>query len=545
MSAVESYLIKLRINYVAKMIHEYLENPNKINKSKILIILFIAFILLRLIGITNDLGDFHHFRQTYTALFSKNFYENGMNLFKPDLGILNYKNVSEFHAYTYLVAIFYKIFGYHIILGRLVSVLFSIGTFIIFYKLIRDFFDEYTAIISSYFLTILPLSIFYSRVFMLESMMLFLSVGMVYFSVRYLETESIKHFIIFTFFSALTILIKIPTLYMGIPIFFMFIMKYQWSVFRKFNFYFYGLLTLFPSVFWYFLFPKYFSTENMADNSLISVYYSKDAWEFYLQLFKNPSTYKGIFLISIAEYHLGLVVFIFAIGGIVLLFLNLYKKTTTVTLYSNKIWVFFYWVLGFCFFIFMFIAPNLAHEYYQLPIQLPAIALAAYFVRVIFPVTGKIQRALIIISLLGLIPFSFVKLKGRLEIDPFYENFAKNVRTIVPETEMIVAMDNMPRSEVFYFSERKGYQLILPGALSFLMIQVTDEIKNNVIGELTTYIQQGATYFVIPYYEFPTHLPWMKEYMDKNYTCMLGCDVTVEQSIKKDPNIPGFIYKLK
>lgn len=515
------------------------------NKNKIFLFLFIVFVSVRLIGITNDLSDFHHFRQTYTALFSKNFYENGMQLLKPNLDILNYKNVSEFHAYTYLVAILYKIFGYHVIIGRILSLLFSIGTFFLFHRLIKDSFDDLTALISSYIITILPLSIFYSRVFMLESMMLFLSVGMVYFSLKYLESENWKYFLLFIFFSALTFLIKIPTLYMGVPILFLFLNKYKWSIFKRVDVYVYGLLALLPAFGWYFLYPKLFPGDNMADNSLVGVYYSREAWDFYFQLMKQASTYKGIFLISIAEYHLGLVVFVFMLGGIYLLISNFYKKTSVNTLYSGRVWLFFYWLLGFCLFIFMFIAPNLAHEYYQFPIQLPAIALGAYFIRVILPVSNKIVKSIIIISLLGLIPFSATKLSGRLKIDPFYQNFGEKIQKIVPESELIVAMDNMPRSEVFYFSKRKGYQLIIPGGLSFLMIQVTDEVKENFIKELNSYIKEGASFFVIPYYEFPTHLPWVKEHMDKYYKCVLGCDVTLEQSASKDPSIPGFIYSLK
>ena len=152
---------------------------SKIN-SKFLFYLSIIFILIRLVGITSNLTDYHHFRQTYTAAFAKFFYENENSLFQPNLDIIYYKNVSEFQIYPYLVSILYRIFGFHDSLGRILSLIFSYGTFLIFYKLVLDFFDETTAKIASIFLTFLPLSIFYSRVFMLESMMLFLSVCMVY-----------------------------------------------------------------------------------------------------------------------------------------------------------------------------------------------------------------------------------------------------------------------------------------------------------------------------------------------------------------------------
>jgi hypothetical protein len=39
-------------------------------------------------------------------------------------------------------------------------------------------------------------------------------------------------------------------------------------------------------------------------------------------------------------------------------------------------------------------------------------------------------------------------------------------------------------------------------------------------------------------------MSYLKEYLDKNYECKLGCDVTKERSLLKDKTIPGFIYDI-
>ena len=264
--------------------------------------IFFLFLFLRLIGITNELNDYHHFRQTYTASFAKYFYENGFDLFNPNLSIINYKNVSEFQIFPFLVALLYKIFGFHDYLGRVLSLIFSIGTFFVFYWLVELYFNKIVANIALIFLTILPLSIYYSRVFMLEPMMLFLSVSMVYTFSRYLEDKNIIFFIVSIFCSSLALLIKIPTIYMLLPILFLMINKNGFRFLLQISNYIYGFFSILPAVYWYFIHNRIYPKNSIVDERIINLYYSSEAWEYYLQLMKVPGTWKNIYLISIVEY---------------------------------------------------------------------------------------------------------------------------------------------------------------------------------------------------------------------------------------------------
>lgn len=505
--------------------------------------ILLIFFCTRLVGITNELSDYHHFRQTYTASFAKYFYENGFDLFNPKLDIINYKNVSEFQIYPFLVACLYKIFGFHDFLGRVLSLLFSTGTFFILYRLVLLYFDKYTALLSILFYTILPLSIFYSRVFMLEPLMLLLSVSMVYTYSIYILENNRKYFIYSIIITALTLLIKIPTVYMLLPIFYLLYNKMAFSLFRKVSNYIFAILSFFPSIYWYFLHPALFPSDSIVDKRIMGMYYSSDAWDYYIELMKNSQTWKGIFMISIAEYHLALVVFIFFIGGLIILFRNLFSENKSIY-YKSNIWVFFYWIVGFLIFILTFIAPNLAHEYYQLPIEIPCIILASYFVRVIFDYNKDIYKLVIIFSILLIIPFSILKVKSRLTIDSFYSDFAEKVKKIIKKDELMIVVDNTPRTEVFYFSERKGFQLIIPAGFTFLTSSISDTQQREIEKEIDEYKKQGAKYLITPYREFPAYMSYLKDYLDSRYVCKLGCDVSKERSLMKDPTIPGFIYDL-
>ncbi|MDX1960071.1 MAG: glycosyltransferase family 39 protein [Leptospiraceae bacterium] len=511
--------------------------------------LLILCVGLRLIGITNELNDYHHFRQTYTAAFSKYFFENSMNLFDPRLDILNYKNISEFQLYSYLVAILYKIFGYHDIIGRLVSIFFSALSFVFLYKLIKRIFDVPSAVFGIFLYTVLPLSIYYSRVFMLESMMIFLSIASIYSFLNWLDSEKNLDLFWAILACALTLLIKIPTVYILFPIIFLIFQKHGLQTFRRVSSYVYGFCILLPAFYWYFLHARFFPELNeFVDKRVAGAYYSSAAWEYYIALMKNSNTWTSIFLQSIAEYHLAIAGFYFTLGGAYLLVKQMFMSATENA--SKQAYLFLFWILGFICFILGFIAPNLAHEYYQLPIVIPCVAISGYYLKTIFStprisLLNNLSFFMHILLLVAILPFSYNKLQSRLKPDTFYTDFAIEVKKIVPKEEKVIAIDNTPRTEVFYFSDRKGYQLIVLGVFVISLNQTPEENRQAVITEILEYQKKGAKYFIVPYREFGLMISWLKDYLDKNHICKLGCDITPEDVLAKNPKIKGFIYELK
>ena len=379
---------------------------------------------------------------------------------------------------------------------------------------------------------------------MLEPLMLLLSISMIYNFSLYIVEDNKKYFIYSIILTALTLLIKIPTVYMLLPIFYLMYDKNGFNLFIRSSSYLFAIFSFTPSVYWYFLHPIMFPSESIVDKRIMSMYYSADAWEYYIELMKNSSTWKSIFLVSIAEYHLAIIVFLFFIGGMILLFKNLYSEDQKSIFYSSNIWVFFYWFVGFIIFILSFIAPNLAHEYYQLPIEIPCIIIASYFIRVVFEMGREIYKNIILFLIILIIPFSVLKVKSRLQQDNFYPNFAVQLKKITNKDDLIIVADNTPRTEVFYFSERRGFQLIIPAGFTFLTSEIPEAQKKYLENEIEGYRREGAKYFVTPYFEFPLYMSYLKNYLDKNYTCKLGCDVTKERALMKDPTIPGFIYDL-
>ena len=116
--------------------------------------------MARLINVTDPILEVAGWRQCSTASIARNFYYNGMNIFYPQVlegGTTNgIVGETEFHLYTFVVALLYKIFGVHEYLGRLVSITAFCGGAFFLYRLSRKYVDVTTSLIALLFYTFNP-----------------------------------------------------------------------------------------------------------------------------------------------------------------------------------------------------------------------------------------------------------------------------------------------------------------------------------------------------------------------------------------------------
>ena len=131
-------------------------------------LLSLAF-CLRIYNIQSPILGVHSWRQSDTAAMARNFYENGYNFFYPQIdwgGNLAGYCQTEFPIYSFFIAILYKFFGVHESIGRLLSISFSLVAIYFFYKLCLEITcDKKLAFWASFFYTIIPTNIYYSRTF--------------------------------------------------------------------------------------------------------------------------------------------------------------------------------------------------------------------------------------------------------------------------------------------------------------------------------------------------------------------------------------------
>jgi len=223
----------------------------------LLFAILILGVVLRLHHITKPLGDHHSWRQTQTAMIAANLYRDGLNLWSPrvdfyctevcsETGLL----VLEFPLYNALAALLYKIFGLREVLGRLVSIAFSTLATLLLYRLARRICGPHVALFAALFFVLSPISLFYGRAFMPESLMLCAGIGALLYFYDWLQDERRTTFIIAVIFAITAFVVKFPMVHIGIPMTYMAWARHGRALFRKKVLALFLMLCLVPSTIW-------------------------------------------------------------------------------------------------------------------------------------------------------------------------------------------------------------------------------------------------------------------------------------------------------
>lgn len=409
--------------------------------KKISIILSGA-VILRMINIFSPVSGWHSWRQSDTASIARNFYENGYNFLNPQInwggsgtGFVE----SEFQVYPFIVSILYSVFGVNDVWGRLVSVIFSVLTVLGIYLLVRKIINEETALWSALIYAILPLNIFYGRAFMPDSAMLICSVYGVYFFYKWVESDSIKHFILCGIFISLAALIKLPALYLGLPLLYIAYHKYGFNLFGKFKLYILALMIFLPAALWYYHAHQLF----LNGGSSFGIWtYGQDKWGMF-SLLTDPAWYSDIFFKSIAERHLTYPAFILFVWGLFI------KRTHT----NEKL--FDVWLIAVMIFIFIAAQAHRAQEYYTLPFTIPASVFTGKFLAKYLPIFSRkikeIYTSNKFITTFTVICILLTGVLSYLRVARFYKSenlsqplfkIASDVRSVTKPEDKIITVGN-------------------------------------------------------------------------------------------------------
>lgn len=429
--------------------------------TKVLLYIFLIGLAFRLWGITNPLLDFHSWRQTLTASVAQNFFTDGMNLFSPSTNFINENFEFEFHLYTYIVALLYKVFGVHDWLGRLVAVAFLMGTMWVLYLLGKRYFDERVAAVAVAFFAVLPMSVYYTRTFMPESAMLFFSVALLYCFTRWLDTEQWHFFILACLSGALVFLVKLPTLYLGAPLLFLVLNKYGKSFLVQWKLYLFALAILLPPLMWY---------SHMVDIR-IQVYGGENIWLSNdklanLETLKDYKFYKLIFATRLIEKMFAFTAFPFLVLGMIA---KVKKKEDT---------LFHIWFASVCIFFLIVAHGNRVHEYYQIPIIPAGCFFIGQFLVKFFEsrkdprLWRSDYKACIVLIMIVFLPIhSIYKLDKRMNYNDGYLLIGKEIvkhakpgeRIIVQDKYMKVAQPTMKSNQSITKSNQATQKLAIKG----------------------------------------------------------------------------------
>jgi 4-amino-4-deoxy-L-arabinose transferase-like glycosyltransferase len=177
--------------------------------------------LLRCQYLDLPMAEAHRWREITNSDIARNFYERSFNIFYPQVnwgGAQQPYVGMEFPLMHWLVAVLYLPFGEHAIIGRLVSMAFSLGTVWAIYALGARLFGVASGRAAAFLFAVSPSAVFFGRFFISDVPMVFYSVTAVLAWVIYLETGTRTSCVTGSICTGLAMLVKIPAVMILVPI---------------------------------------------------------------------------------------------------------------------------------------------------------------------------------------------------------------------------------------------------------------------------------------------------------------------------------------
>ena len=180
-----------------------------------LVIIAALALALRLHGIANPIMDHPGWRQGDTAAIARNFAQLRFNPLFPQTTYNgpppNYVEL-ELQIVPFLAAVVYKIAGVHVVIGRLLTMLFSLATVVALGFFARRIFDSALAgLIAAFCYAVFPGSVYYGRTFMPDCAMTFFLTAALFAAYALLNSDSrinAKNVALTTLLFALALLAK-------------------------------------------------------------------------------------------------------------------------------------------------------------------------------------------------------------------------------------------------------------------------------------------------------------------------------------------------
>lgn len=455
--------------------------------TRLAITVSILAVAVRLIGINQPYVDHWSWRQSDVAAIARKYFQGGFHFAHPQIdwagdepGYVG----TEFPILPFFAAICYKIFSVHEWIGRIQAVILFAVSLPFFFLLVRKISGEIAALWALFFYSFAPLGIMASRCFMPDIPSLALSIVGLYLFQQWTENErSTSPFVWSALCISLSILIKLTSLLIGVPLACLALQRFKWSAFRRIDLWLFAAIALLPSAIWYWhayqislrFYPHHFFGAGGVKIMSLAWY-----WNIATQIPTSTLT-PIVFLISAAGLFVA-------------------RSTSSVRPFR-------WWLAAMILFI-VIVGYGNRHQWYQLPL----IPIAAAFAGAACVFIGSkiASRAVkIAFSILLAASFSF---SAFLYARYFYQPSAAplrdaglKLRAITPSNTLVVAADNGDPT-VLYYAERKGWHFMEKDGI------YNGEPKDSAqaIVDLEELRKRGASYLV-----FTSNTSWWLDYYEQ------------------------------
>lgn len=403
-------------------------------------ILFVG-LFVRLYRFDAPIADWHSWRQSDTSAVSKNFSELGFDLLHPkyfDISNIQsgkdnpegYRFV-EFPLYNIFQAGGYVLFDFFTIeeWGRLVSIISSILSGLFIFLLVRKYFNTSTALLSVFFLSFLPFSVYYGRSVLPDTMMVMAILGGIYFFDKSLDKLEIRnkfkiqnyiYLLITILFTASALLLKPFAIFFVLPMVYLSYRKFGIAMFGYWQLWILAILSISPLIIWRWWISQY--PEGIPS--------------FWWLINGDNIRFKGSYFYWVYGERISKL--ILGYSGIALLIFGLLKKE------SEKNYFFFLSFLASAILYMTVIAKgNVQHDYYQILI-IPTIAI--FLGRGTYTLLSQtdflnklIGKAVAIAIILSMFAFSWFHVRGNYVINFSVVKAGLAAQKVIPQNSKVIA----------------------------------------------------------------------------------------------------------
>jgi len=413
-----------------------------------LYLILIAAFIVRFYKIDSPIADWHSWRQADTASVTRNFIKLGFNPFIPkyddmsgvsEIPVTNPNTFRfvEFPIYNIVTYPFYLSFGVEDKYSRLVSVFFSLGSIIFLYLISKRYLGKPTSMLIAFFYSLLPFNVFFSRTTLPEPTFLFFSLGMMYFTDKWIWDKGKLVGILGFIFTALAFLIKPWALFFALPLIFSVFAKYRNLGNIPKRFFLLAILAILPFIFWRLWIlqqPEGIPASNWLMNG--------DHIRF------RPAFWWWIISERLGREILG-------VTGLVLFITGLMSR-------PQKSYFLHIWALSMFSYVAIFATGNVRHNYYQyIIVPVLAVFFTLGFVYLVRGIKEFLPRFWTIILAFLFLPLSFyftwTQVRGFYQINnPVIIEAGKKADQILPKNAVVVAPYNGDTA-FLYQTNRAGW----------------------------------------------------------------------------------------
>lgn len=401
-----------------------------------------------------DLIGMHVWRQTQTQTVIQNFYEEDFNILNSRFNDNAHTDRivrMEFPVMQWIFACFYKVFGDHVVISRVLT--FIIGLFSVygFYYLIKNIFkSKFMAAVGAWCFNFSPVFYYYTVNPLPDNFALCCVIWSTAFFFRWKDDQKMINFILFTFFLCLASLAKLPFILYSC-FFFIFILidlkrNRLKNLFSYILLSFLFLIIIVPVFLWYiWVIPTWGGNgivKGIFDNPLPA----EEIWRIIY----------GTLTSRLIELLINYGSFLFFIAGFYFLFKNKEHKKVYFPLFL--IWGI---TLGL-YFVFEMNMITLVHDYYLFPF-LPAIFILVAYGAYHLYIYPNLYYKYVVMGLLCILPFTaYLRAQSRWNIQSpgfnvdFY-NYKNELRNLVPDNAYCIAGNDDSHFILLYYIGKKGW----------------------------------------------------------------------------------------